>query len=76
MSADTCTLLDYTVGTVAGKQCGLVKRIGLPVTEVYGGQRFRIKVRTPISALPCVAALPSLLLWSVTAHLLMCSRGR
>lgn len=42
--ADSCTLLDYSEGTLAGKECGLVKRFGVPKKEVFGGQKFELKV--------------------------------
>ncbi|KAK9907532.1 hypothetical protein WJX75_005468 [Coccomyxa subellipsoidea] len=40
---DSCTLLDYSEGTLAGKECGLVKRFGIPKKEVFGGQNFDLK---------------------------------
>ncbi|BDA50790.1 hypothetical protein COCOBI_17-0070 [Coccomyxa sp. Obi] len=41
---DSCTLLDYSEGSIAGKECGLVKRFGLPEIEIFGGQKFELKV--------------------------------
>ncbi len=48
--ADSCTLLDFSEGTLAGKECGLVKRFGLPKHEVFGGQKFILKVLFPSEA--------------------------
>ncbi|CAL8462696.1 g2229 [Coccomyxa elongata] len=42
--ADSCTLLDFSEGSIAGKECGLVKPFGLPETEIFGGRKFELKV--------------------------------
>lgn len=55
--ADSCTLLDYSEGTLAGKECGLVKRFGIPKKEVFGGQKFDLKVHCTSRAAPALAEI-------------------
>ena len=43
-SADTCTILNLSGGTLAGMACGIQKSFGFPSSSVLGGQQFYLRV--------------------------------